>query len=419
MHLTHRVLGIVFSCVTGRQARRTRLVAMISGDSPQGLGVVESPNRGTGRRKMHDIDVRAAVRARLAVEHAGDTDTRIVEEMGVWAGTVRVDMAVINGELAAYELKSDSDTLERLPYQAEIYSKVFDRVTLVAGSKHYKKALKIIPRWWGCNVATMCDGAVSLRVVRAPKRNPALDAGVLVQLLCKEEAVALLAEHELARGWRSRTMADICTRIVSEVSQEDISAHVRSALKARPKLGQVVTSDLNVPVEIQTNPSAGIARRGGSCRDVVDLSVSSARTQHEATGSKSNDILGVAAKLRRHRARPGPLDLDALENNELGRERVLGVDRNRVIDIGGRSGGNAAVIAEVKMIRQTVSDERVEQRQLVSRKPRRAKRELGLRQVLRDAPADHGNRAPSTALQKRRKERRRDAKGRYISDVAL
>lgn len=82
---------------------------------------------------MRDIDVRIAVRERLREEHLGDADTRIVEEMGVWHGSVRVDIAVINGEIAAYELKSARDTLQRLPGQACLYNEVFDRVSLSFG----------------------------------------------------------------------------------------------------------------------------------------------------------------------------------------------------------------------------------------------------------------------------------------------
>jgi hypothetical protein len=60
---------------------------------------------------MRDRDVRAALLRRLSSDYADDADTRIVEEMGVWSGSVRIDVAVINGELSGYELKSDRDTL--------------------------------------------------------------------------------------------------------------------------------------------------------------------------------------------------------------------------------------------------------------------------------------------------------------------
>ena len=79
---------------------------------------------------MRDLDVRTAVRAQLVAAHADDDNTRIVEEMGIWSGSVRVDVAVINGELAGWELKSARDNLRRLPQQAELYSQVFDRMTI-------------------------------------------------------------------------------------------------------------------------------------------------------------------------------------------------------------------------------------------------------------------------------------------------
>src|ERR1700712_292570 len=109
---------------------------------------------------MRDFDVRSAVRQRLQALHADDPNTRIVEEMGVWSGSVRIDLAVINGELAGYELKSDRDTLERLPLQSRLYSRVFDRVTLVASGRHLDKATIRIPDWWGVVEAIEQDKSV-------------------------------------------------------------------------------------------------------------------------------------------------------------------------------------------------------------------------------------------------------------------
>ncbi|WP_049775114.1 sce7726 family protein [Hyphomicrobium denitrificans] len=198
---------------------------------------------------MRDSDVREALRARLGAEHAGASDTRLVEEMGIWSGTVRIDVAVINGELSGYELKSDSDTLERLPAQADIYGKVFDRMTLVVGSKHAKKALKIIPKWWGCLEARVSDNRLVLKHKRKARINPGRDAKIIAQLLWKEEALAILDFHGLAGGWRSRRSAEILERLVERIPFASLTAHVRAALKARPSLGQRVACDLNMPIE--------------------------------------------------------------------------------------------------------------------------------------------------------------------------
>ena len=184
---------------------------------------------------MRDSDVRSAVRRRLDVLHAGDPNTRVVEEMGVWSGSVRIDIAVINGELCGFELKSDRDTLERLPTQADIYSRVFDRVHLVVGSKHSTKALSHIPEWWGVIVATQETDQVTLSDLRESSGNPGPNAYLIAQLLWKNEAVSVLETLGIAAGWRSRPVKLLHERLASEVPLEVLKLHVRETLKSRER----------------------------------------------------------------------------------------------------------------------------------------------------------------------------------------
>src|SRR5690606_35379272 len=154
-------------------------------------------------RNMRDIDVRVAVRQHLADLHKNDDDTLIIEEMGVWSSTVRIDLAVVNGELSGFELKSDRDTLVRLPTQADVYSRVFDQVTLVVGRRHSAKAASMVPNWWTIMEADQSgDDKVSLATVRCGSRNPSPDAYLVAALLWKEEALAILDRYGLAKGWK-------------------------------------------------------------------------------------------------------------------------------------------------------------------------------------------------------------------------
>jgi hypothetical protein len=198
---------------------------------------------------MRDADVRLAVRELLAVEHAGDLGTRIVEEMGVWSGSVRVDIAVINGELVGYELKSDRDTLSRLPQQADLYSRLFDRVHLVVGSKHSREAKKLIPKWWGVHVATSVGSRVHLYQAREAKPNPKPDPLIIAQTLWREEALAILERRGLAKGWKSKTAVQLHSRVAGALSLEDLRAEVRAVLKQRQGwLGEPVDDQLHVAV---------------------------------------------------------------------------------------------------------------------------------------------------------------------------
>ncbi|TIO75957.1 MAG: sce7726 family protein [Mesorhizobium sp.] len=206
---------------------------------------------------MRDKDVRLAVRNRLEALHKDDEDTRIVEEMGVWSGSVRVDLAVINGELSGFELKSDSDTLQRLPIQADIYSRVFDQVTLVVGRRHADKASDIIPSWWGVMVAEQTNAGVVLECHKYGSRNPSPDPKLVAGLLWKEEALEVLEVHGLAEGWRSKPAKAIHQRLAEELSLSDLGDKVREALKSRVAwLRQPVSNMRNVPVQQQGRPLA-------------------------------------------------------------------------------------------------------------------------------------------------------------------
>lgn len=169
--------------------------------------------------------------------------------MGVWSGSVRVDIAVINGELVGYELKSDKDTLARLPQQALLYSRLFDRVHLVVGSKHSREARKLIPKWWGVHVATSVGSKVHLYKARDAQLNPKHDPLIVAQTLWRDEAMEILERRGLASGWRSKTAVQVHGRLAESLCLEDLRLEVRTALKRRQGwLGKPVHDELHVAI---------------------------------------------------------------------------------------------------------------------------------------------------------------------------
>lgn len=184
--------------------------------------------------RMRDSDVRKAALTMLAARHQGDSTTRIVEEMGIWSGSVRVDIAVINGSLSGYEIKSDRDTLGRLPLQQDLYSRVFDSVELIVGRRHVEKATALVPGWWGVTLATDgYDGKVDLASVRPAGSNPTIDPFLVAQLLWKDEAIAILDGQGLARGWKSKRAKLVHQHLAASVPLDELRMHVRTSLKNR------------------------------------------------------------------------------------------------------------------------------------------------------------------------------------------
>ncbi len=182
---------------------------------------------------MRDFDVRTSLRRDLRARFADDPDTRIIEELGLCQGSVRIDIAVANCALHGYEIKSASDTLERLPSQAETYSKIFDFVTLVTASCHLEPTFPFIPDWWGVVRATDIRGEVHLEPFREPRRNPFVDPYAVAQLLWREEALDLLEQLGQAKGVRSKSREHVWQRLVQVTLSEDLRQRVRERLKTR------------------------------------------------------------------------------------------------------------------------------------------------------------------------------------------
>ncbi|MEO7157283.1 MAG: sce7726 family protein [Vicinamibacterales bacterium] len=183
----------------------------------------------TDDARARDRDVRSLLKQYL---QAGEDDSLLMDELGLCQGDVRIDVAVVNGELSGYEIKSPSDTLARWPKQRRIYSRVVDRAWLVAPLKTLERAE--MPRWWGQIGVFDSDDKLALRVVRPSQPNPNPDALSIARLLWRDEAIELLRSAGTARGVLSKSRGVIWERISETVALDDLRAAVRVALKKRP-----------------------------------------------------------------------------------------------------------------------------------------------------------------------------------------
>ncbi|HVN31609.1 MAG TPA: sce7726 family protein [Thermoanaerobaculaceae bacterium] len=182
---------------------------------------------------MRDVDVRQRLLTSLRDEYATDPQTKIIEELGIRQGSVRIDVAVVNGRLDGFEIKSDRDNLDRLPEQARLYSTVFDRLTLVVGEGHLAAALALVPEWWGITTATSVSGKTDLQPVRAAAENPGVDPLALVELLWRDEALAILEGAGRADGLRSKPRSLIWRRLAQLLPLDELRAAVRRHLTSR------------------------------------------------------------------------------------------------------------------------------------------------------------------------------------------
>jgi hypothetical protein len=138
-----------------------------------------------------EATVRSALRYRLMSDISGATDT--VEEFWVPRSNERADLVLIGRSLDAYEIKTDRDTLQRLPRQVSAYGRLFDHCTAVVAGKHLDAASHLLPDWWGI-ILISDDERPTFEQKRAAKPNPTIDPQTLVRLLWRQDVAAALAE---------------------------------------------------------------------------------------------------------------------------------------------------------------------------------------------------------------------------------
>jgi len=125
-------------------------------------------------------------------------DTLVIDELGLNHGKCRADIAVVNGHLVGYEIKSDNDSLRRLGLQVESYNAVFDRAFIVVGDRHIDRIQDHVPEWWGVIVSSRGPrGAINFSMIRKAQVNRSVDLISVARLLWRDEAVEILQQRRL------------------------------------------------------------------------------------------------------------------------------------------------------------------------------------------------------------------------------
>jgi len=212
---------------------------------------------------VSELELRELVRAQLDCR-ARSQGLRLYEELAIERGGARVDLALVGGELEAFELKSDFDTFGRLHNQIHAYNRVFDRITIITGAALLDAVLEVMPSWWGVwTVMRLEDGALVLEQLRQPDANPSQDIRSLASLLWREEAVSLL-EDEVGAQPKKASRADLCETIAQKVELATLRRHVTMRLAERQP-------GVKPTVRAASKPSDGWSHHDANCSDSHSL----------------------------------------------------------------------------------------------------------------------------------------------------
>jgi hypothetical protein len=178
-----------------------------------------------------DPDIRNVLMAELNRKFCDPIHDLILQEFGCKGA--RIDVAVVNGSLHGFEIKSDSDSLERLDKQVAQYSRIFDFITLVCGKRLFSSASKIIPEWWGLQLAQSKNEIVTLTKIRQSRRNPSQDKVALARMLWKDEALSCLRRNGYKGVTAKNSAEEVWNEAANRLGLRALAGEVRLAIKAR------------------------------------------------------------------------------------------------------------------------------------------------------------------------------------------
>lgn len=157
---------------------------------------------------MRDIDVRRGLKTAVASK-MGDQPHLLVHEVDIrWSVPARADALLVANRICGFEIKSDVDSLARLPRQVEAYGQVVERAYLVVGERHRDKATALVPTWWHIWVASWRNETVVVRETRRGRLNPDVSPLAVTSFLSREQLVAELT-HLGEKRLSSKSVDDL------------------------------------------------------------------------------------------------------------------------------------------------------------------------------------------------------------------
>ncbi len=198
------------------------------------ISVQERGRTGTAEPPLNDQAIREAMLAKPLRSHVQDDRTLVIHELGLVHARRRVDLAVINGVVHGYEIKSAVDGLERLPDQLETYSQALQKLTLVVADRHVDPVLDKAPGWCGVwRVYRGPRGGMWFQVLRRTLRNPAVDRFMLAHLLWRDEAQAILKEQGVDKVTLRAPRATLYEALAETVSEAQLTAFIKQVMMQR------------------------------------------------------------------------------------------------------------------------------------------------------------------------------------------
>lgn len=195
--------------------------------------VVALSREYTGHHVVNELLLRyypseRVVKYHLVKDRVGQPDEVTIFEM--YVDSSRVDLARINGESYAFEVKTEFDRLDRLPRQMEDYAKVFEHVTVIVHETHLERAVELVPDFCGVQVYTVVESGIDLHTIRTPQPSKMINAEAQVRNLASKDLAEILRQAGLPDP---RQKDERIALVLRECDPEQINDYFKTVVKRK------------------------------------------------------------------------------------------------------------------------------------------------------------------------------------------
>ncbi|MDO3208823.1 sce7726 family protein [Mycobacteroides abscessus subsp. massiliense] len=181
---------------------------------------------------LRDTDLRGALTDTIARRYRG-REHLLAPEVEILCGIPgRIDALLIADKICGFEIKSDVDSLRRLPRQLQAYEPVLERAILIVGDRHLEAGGALLPPWWGIWRAHRRGDRVVLDVQRPARPNPEFYTYGVTRFIDRQ-AITLHMRTLGRSGYSKYGVDELRSQLVKIHTRGEILALARWVMRAR------------------------------------------------------------------------------------------------------------------------------------------------------------------------------------------
>lgn len=141
-------------------------------------------------QRLTDKEIRQALIVHLG--RRANAPLATLEEVHVCNGNAIADVVAVYKTMHCYEIKGETDSINRVIHQSQFYNQAFPRISLVTTANHLRKAEAIAPKHWGIVLASLSNNdSVIFKHLRGATRNPSYLPEIALLSLWRSELIKL------------------------------------------------------------------------------------------------------------------------------------------------------------------------------------------------------------------------------------